>query len=170
MRWCYVTAPSVCAFLGLIHVGCFFLPSTTTIASLESLDRATVLDNVTNSFRICGKYARMNNLAYFALWGNWCYYSSNVTDFIQSGPSDSCGGGCGVGSSCIEVYQIMEQDNFELSVRAFESCGPEYCMLGELPGDGELLCSGSIQSELHLAYTVQLLVTLVFLWTLIDFL
>lgn len=60
----------------------------------------------------------------------------------------------------MEVFQIDEQENFELSVRAFESCGPEYCK--QEVKDGELVCSGGMRT---LGYSMAYL-TLHFTWTL----
>ncbi len=106
----------------------------------------------------------MKNLEFFGLSGNLCYCSSNVTDFIRGGPLEACEHSC---TSCVEVYQITEEENFDLSVRAFESCGAGYCE-GEA-GEGEvmrreLFCSDSMRTAPSVMVTVQS--TLVLLWAL----
>lgn len=62
----------------------------------------------------------------------------------------------------MEVYQITEQVNFELSVTAFESCGSEYCVSGLEGGSAGLSCSGGSWSTSHLTYSIQ--ITIVLLW------
>lgn len=113
-----------------------------------------VLDGVVtkpDSLKACGELARQNDLLYFGLRGNLCYTSSNVTNFIQGGPSETCFEGCG---DCIEAYQISEEGRFADSIRDIELCGPWYCLQAE--EDGGLLCSssGSGRSAGHMMHAL----------------
>ena len=87
----------------------------------------------------------MKNLAFFGLSGSQCYCSPNVSDFVQGGALEACEIGC---TDCVDVYQISEQENFELSVKAFESCGAGFCeRTGDEGEEGrELVCSSGIQT------------------------
>ena len=137
---------------GLMGLGCYYTPAT--ISSFVFLQLTDTGSNTTaakeDDLRMCGVYAQQMNLMYFSLRGDECYCSHNVTDFIQAGPSQtSCEGGC---VECIQVYQITEQENFELSVQALEGCGPGYCL--QQPEDRT--CSGGVWSVYQLAYTLQI--------------
>lgn len=105
-----------------------------------------------DSLKTCGERARIKELTYFGLRDNQCYCSSNLSDFIMGGPSDSCRDG-------LEVYQITEQENFDLSVRAYESCGPGYCR-------EELVCSGGMRTVWSQQAYATLHVTLFILWAI----
>lgn len=152
--------------LGLSAVGCYHLPASSTLSALRASDSEipTIFRNVStraDSLKTCGKFAQMKGLSYFGLRGNQCYCSSNV-DFVRGGPAESCGGeGC---EDCIGVYQITEQENFELSVRAFESCGPGYC---RQEVSNELVCSGGVRTIwLPPKADVLLHITLLLMWAI----
>jgi hypothetical protein len=145
-------------------MGCYYFPSfsssSISIPALRAPDSETILRNMSTEadlLKSCGDYARQNKLTYFALSGNQCYCSANLTHFIRGGPSKSCERGCSTGN-CLLVLQIAEQETFELSVRAVETCGADYCK------QGGVICSGRVRTlrpSVAVAY-LTLFITLMF--------
>lgn len=151
---------SLILVLGLMRVGCYHMPSSVTLSALVASESEAIIWNVSTgaeSLKSCGDYAQRKGLTNFALSSNQCYCSPNVTDFITGGPSGSCRPQCTTGD-CIEVFQIAEQETFELSARVFESCGPDYCSHKA----GELVCSGGVRT---LGLSMALHIALLILWT-----
>ena len=137
------------------------MPSSVTLSALVTLEDGGTVWNVSTgaeSLKTCGDYAMRKGLTNFALSGNQCYCSRNVTDFITGGPSKSCRPRCRTGD-CLEVFQIAERETFELSVRAFESCGPDYCSqeAGVCSSGARTALGGSI--ALHFALLILWVVT-----------
>ena len=116
------------------------------------------------ALKACAERAQLDNLTYFALSDRRCYCSANLLDFTSwqgqqlSGPCGSGGGNSTDNNSnnnnnnnsvviaTVEVYEITEQEDFELSVRAFESCGAEFCRRDR--DNEELVCSSALRVNL----------------------
>ena len=60
------------------------------------------------------------------------------------------------------VYQIAEQETFELSIRVMESCGTDHCKQ-----EGGAVCSGGVRTARASVAQLTLCITLLlFLWAL----
>ena len=129
-----------------MHVGCYHFSSN----DLETETSPGNITGRTEHLRNCGKAVIGRNYLFFGLKRNECYFgSNNVTDFIVGGPSDVCEG---EGGDYINVYQVVEKDQFDLSVRMIETCGADFCK-----EERDLVCSGNVHSVYQLTIALKLI-------------
>ena len=178
-----------CCFLllGIQYIGCYLLPHD-RLKSLELVNISMVNDTTGNSYtygdkvsmkdkvsmedilKECGKIAQRGGYSIFGLRGNLCFIDpSNKSTLTEGGSSQLCKDDSSPqlyleGEVAINVYMIVDTQNFELSVRAYETCGSNFC---QLAGKGEkLLCSAGTCAKHHLLTTIFQVMFMLMLWSL----
>lgn len=107
--------------------------------------------------KACGKIAQRGNYFIFGLKGNLCIVgSSDQSALINGGSLQICQNERPPqdleGKMAVDVYKIVDTENFELSVRAYESCGSNFCRRAKK--DEKLLCSAGTRPHHHLLTTM----------------
>lgn len=136
------------SFKGLIHLGCYQFPQDSLrVIEVNNDDNDGDSSVLVSS---CGREAHLRNLPGFGLARNNCYIGlegGNMTSLIQAGPLST--DDCQNSRDHIQVYQIIDEEMFGLSLRVSESCGADYCrqvVSGGVDHGAELYCSGAVKT------------------------
>lgn len=134
-----------CLFVGLQHVGCYLLTQD-HLNYLELINTSDLAEDIPgrskgngytisrdNTLKECGKTAQRRNYVNFGLRGSLCVIGSLT--FTDGGPSRMCTNGTpqaySEGGMAIDVFKIVDKEDFELSVRSYKRCGSDFCHLSE---------------------------------------
>ena len=137
---------------GLQHYGCRWIPSdqlkTLQVADTLEWTNASHASSSDGALRLCGKKAKIEGRDFFGLNGSFCVLGRAVSEHALEVCNEETRL---VASRTLELYRIADWKEFELSVGAYDSCGPEFCRGFNVT---EVVSAASAATHCHLIYSL----------------